>query len=426
MKTYTIEEAKKMTKTGIQIYLKKDMEGNYQMQEVNRLPFYWVGAPGIGKTQAARQIAEELQIGFVSQSLTHHSRTTVMGLPTIQQFEKGGTQYTEYTMSEIIAAVEEQVQHGKKEGVLLIDEFANMPESMVPPMLAFLQTKNIGRYVLPEGWVMILCSNPKKYNHSVRDFDMAVMDRVRLMKIGYSIKEFVNYGEKKGMHPSILEFLSMHPENLHICENDANGNTQIVTPRGWENLSWAIAGEEELGGEVSCDLIGQFVKDEKVSFEFWQFYDSRRKGMETDWLTDVLAGKNLEKAAGFYQNKSYQEKYQFALMLEKSLEEQVLQYDASEDMEKLVKETLEHTAKDDALTELRGHINDIGTQAGNLCIFMEKANFEHTLQEMILHKLQKSKCFVDCMLVAENRDYLDHLRRLTGTEEVDKGDRMCG
>ena len=62
MKTYTIEEAKKMTKTGIQIYLKKDMEGNYQMQEVNRLPFYWVGAPGIGKTQAARQIAEELQI----------------------------------------------------------------------------------------------------------------------------------------------------------------------------------------------------------------------------------------------------------------------------------------------------------------------------------------------------------------------------
>ena len=138
MDKYSISEAKKALKTGIRGYLAKNSDGEYLMNEVNRIPFYLEGNPGIGKTQMVGQVATELEIGFVSFSITHHSRNTVLGLPVIN--EVGGTKFTEYTMSEIIAKVLECYEKGEKEGILLLDEFNCMSDTIMPVMLSFLQT----------------------------------------------------------------------------------------------------------------------------------------------------------------------------------------------------------------------------------------------------------------------------------------------
>ena len=111
---YTVRKAKEEIKNSIKAYCRKDKNGNYVMEEVNRLPFYLIGEPGIGKTQMAEQIANELQIGFVSFSITHHTRNTVLGLPMICDDEtiEGNVKYTQYTMSEILALVEQKVKKG--------------------------------------------------------------------------------------------------------------------------------------------------------------------------------------------------------------------------------------------------------------------------------------------------------------------------
>ena len=46
MKTYTIEEAKKMTADSIRVYLKKDEAGNYFMREAAVLPTETVSLHG--------------------------------------------------------------------------------------------------------------------------------------------------------------------------------------------------------------------------------------------------------------------------------------------------------------------------------------------------------------------------------------------
>ena len=116
MEKYTIRSAKEMIKTGIRGYLLKDENGKYLMEERDRLPFYLLGMPGVGKTQIVNEIAQELGIGFVSFSLTHHTRNTVLGLPVIDTMENGD-KFTRYTMSEIIESVYEQVEAGRREGV---------------------------------------------------------------------------------------------------------------------------------------------------------------------------------------------------------------------------------------------------------------------------------------------------------------------
>jgi len=156
----TIAEAKNAIKAAVKGYLHKDAEGNYVMQERNRLPIYQEGPPGVGKTEIVSQIAKELDLGLVAFSLVHHTRNSLLGLPVIETLPQG-EKYTSYTMSEVIAKVREQVESGKKEGILLLDEFPCMADTIVPVMLSFLQTKNIENTVCRRGGYWCFAEIPR-------------------------------------------------------------------------------------------------------------------------------------------------------------------------------------------------------------------------------------------------------------------------
>lgn len=298
---YTIKEAKKAIKDGIQVYLLKDKDDNYIMNEVNRLPFYLEGSPGIGKTEIVRQIANELGIGYVSFSLTHHTRNTLLGLPVIKDLENG--KYTEYTMSEIIAKVLEAYQAGAKEGVLLLDEFTCVSDSILPAMLAFLQTKNIGAHHLPEGWVIVLCGNPPEYNKNARRFDAAILDRVRRISIQFDPQVFVEYAQEKDFHVNVTEYLRLNPGSVYSCNMSKNAES-LVTCRGWENLSHTIKGMEAVGVDIDHHMVKQFIKDERIAIEFLKFYRLNRVGLTEKDISDILAGR-IKKYYEKYKDSEY-------------------------------------------------------------------------------------------------------------------------
>ncbi|HAE44973.1 MAG TPA: ATPase, partial [Lachnospiraceae bacterium] len=99
-----IKEAKQEIIYTIRAYLAKDETGAPMIPAERQRPILMIGAPGIGKTAVMRQIAEELHIGLVSYTITHHTRQSAIGLPFISKKKFGDQEYqvTEYTMSEII------------------------------------------------------------------------------------------------------------------------------------------------------------------------------------------------------------------------------------------------------------------------------------------------------------------------------------
>ena len=139
-----ISEAKVEIKRTIEMYLQKDSIGNYIIPVVHQRPILLYGAPGIGKTAIMSQIADELGIGFLSYTITHHTRQSAIGLPFIVQKKYLGKEYSvsEYTMSEIIASVYEKIEtSNQKEGILFIDEINCVSETLAPAMLDLLQNK---------------------------------------------------------------------------------------------------------------------------------------------------------------------------------------------------------------------------------------------------------------------------------------------
>ena len=114
--TSSISEAKTQVKNIVRTYLLKDAEGNYVIPQNQQDPVLLMGPPGVGKTVSVAQVANEMGIGFVSYSLAHHTRNSVLGLPVIVTGDDGKEKHTEYTMSELMAAVEEK----RKQGVRII------------------------------------------------------------------------------------------------------------------------------------------------------------------------------------------------------------------------------------------------------------------------------------------------------------------
>ena len=75
-----IASAKQQIKNTVQIYLQKDALGRYRLPLVHQRPIFLLGAPGLGKTAIMQQVADEMGLGLVSYSMTHHTRQSALGI----------------------------------------------------------------------------------------------------------------------------------------------------------------------------------------------------------------------------------------------------------------------------------------------------------------------------------------------------------
>lgn len=288
-----IKKAKEDIKNTVRAYLDKDEYGQYRIPEIRQRPILLMGPPGIGKTQIMQQIARECNIGLIAYTITHHTRQSAVGLPFIKEevFDGVTRSVTEYTMSEIISSIYRYMEEtGKKEGILFIDEINCVSETLAPTMLQFLQCKTFGNQAVPKGWIITAAGNPPEYNKSVRDFDFVTLDRVRKINIEADLDAFRSYARTRHIHPFILSYLELRPQNFYRVENDVDG-MQFVTARGWEDLSYLIYSYESLSIPVEEDTIHQFLQHEDVAKDVAAYYDLYQKYRDEYDISRILTGE---------------------------------------------------------------------------------------------------------------------------------------
>lgn len=287
-----IAAAKQQIKNTVQIYLQKDALGRYRMPMVHQRPVFLLGAPGLGKTAIMQQIADEMGLGLVSYSMTHHTRQSALGLPVIVEKEYGGQRYSvsEYTMSEIIASVYDCMRRtGRTEGILFLDEINCVSETLAPAMLLFLQYKVFGGHPVPPGWVIITAGNPPRFNKSVREFDAATLDRLKVLEIEPSYPAWKPYALDHNVSRCILSYLDIRQEDFYKAETTVDG-FHVVTPRAWEDLSEMIHFHEELGLPVNEDLTAQYLQSRQIARDFAIYYELYQKYRQAYQIDQLLAG----------------------------------------------------------------------------------------------------------------------------------------
>ena len=287
-----IAEAKEQIRYAMQAYFTQDEFGNFLIPVEAQRPVFLMGPPGIGKTAIMKQIADELGVGLVSYSMTHHTRQSTLGLPKIVHKTYGDQEYdvSEYTMSEIFSSVYDLMEDsGVRRGILFLDEINCVSETLTPTMLQFLQCKTFGRHQMPEGWIVVTAGNPPEYNRSAREFDIVTWDRLKRIDIEPDYPAWKEYALRRGTHASILTYLDAKKQNFYQIENTVDGK-QFVTARGWCDLSDMISLYEQNHLPIDRKLISQYVQNPEIAEDFAIYYDLFNKYKADYQIDTILAG----------------------------------------------------------------------------------------------------------------------------------------
>lgn len=292
------------------MYLHKDEQGHYMVPSRRQRPVFLLGPPGIGKTEIVAQISSEMGIGFVNYTITHHTRQSAIGLPTIESKEYKEIPYniTNYTLSEIIASVYEAIElQNQTEGLLFIDEINCVSESLAPAMLDLLQNKKFGPHKIPEGWILVSAGNPPEFNKSAREFDMVTLDRLKKIEVMTDYDVWKKYAYKNLFSEDVLAYLTHREKYLFHAEKTPKG-LLFVTPRAWEDLSQALIIYQQLNIEVTFDLIIQYIQFEDIAREFYRYFLLYRKYKKDYNVSEIIAGKYKDHIAKF-KNAEFDEKF---------------------------------------------------------------------------------------------------------------------
>ena len=318
----TIQDAKEEIKRTVKAYHQRDENGKYKIPVEKQRPLFLMGPPGIGKTAIVEQVAEELKINLISYTITHHTRQSAIGLPFISRKKFGEKEYavTEYTMSEIVASVYEQIERsGIQEGILFLDEINAVSETLSPTMLQFLQYKTFGMHHVPEGFVIVTAGNPAEFNKSVRDFDIATLDRLRQIDIEEDFQSFKAYAYQSSIHSAILSYLEIKKDRFYFVRQDIEGK-RYVTARSWEDLSKMLYAYEELHYPIDKALCMEYLSDPELAEDFSLYYSLYQKYKEKYHVPEILRGNEVKDKRLFLE-APFDEKWSLLSLLNAALQE---------------------------------------------------------------------------------------------------------
>ncbi|MFR1450345.1 MAG: AAA family ATPase [Beduini sp.] len=364
-----IKEAKQQIKNAIISYSTKDEYGHMIIPVNKQRPIFLVGAPGIGKTAIMEQIVKELDIALVSYSMTHHTRQSALGLPFIVDKNYGGVDYkvSEYTMSEIIASIYDTMEKTKKDsGILFLDEINCISETLAPSMLQFLQYKTFGRHQVPEGWIVVTAGNPPEYNNSVKEFDIAMWDRLKKIEVEADYETWKEYAINTNIHPVVTSYLNIKPSHFYTISSTVDGKN-FVTARGWDDLSQMIILYETNQIEVDYNLISQYLQDDKIAKDFSHYYQLFHK-YQADYKVDtILDGTSSVSIKERASKAKFDERLSLISLIMSQLDETISQVVKVEDAFKPLMSIIKtipanQLSKEDYIKNLTDKIEELKTE----------------------------------------------------------------
>lgn len=185
-----------------------------------QIPFYLKGAVGVGKSQVVHQVCDELKIEMRDVRLSQMDPTDIKGFPSPDI--KAG----------VMRWLPADFLPTKGKGVLFLDELASAPMAVQAAAYQLILDRQVGSYVLPEGWAVCGAGN--------REIDRAIVNRMssalanRLVHVDFEVDldDWVDRAIVCGIDADLVAFLRFRSNLLHLFDASQNP-AAFPTPRSW-------------------------------------------------------------------------------------------------------------------------------------------------------------------------------------------------
>ena len=192
------------------------------------------GQPGIGKSQAVQEIADNLEKElnkkvFVSDiRLLLFNPVDLRGIPIADMSEKTSI----WLKPEVFKLNDSE----DVINILFLDELTAAPSSLQAAAYQIALDRKLGEHKIPKNTFIIAAGNRLGDRAIVYDMPTPLKNRFMHFELDIDLSSWLIWAERKNIHPEILNFLNINPDKFSSNNFEKSDNI-IVTPRSWELLS---------------------------------------------------------------------------------------------------------------------------------------------------------------------------------------------
>lgn len=195
--------------------------------------FLW-GAPGVGKSDAVRQIAADMRDAddkpypVIDFRAVLRDPVDMRGLPFVDK---------EARVAEWLPPNDlPQAERDGAEGILFMDELNAASQAVQAACFGLVLDRKVGEYILPPGWRIIAAGNRQSDKAAAQRMPTALANRFAHVDIEPSVDDFAAWANTNNISPEVIAFLRFRPALLHDM---ATATTQptFPTPRAWANVA---------------------------------------------------------------------------------------------------------------------------------------------------------------------------------------------
>lgn len=193
------------------------------------------GPPGVGKSQAVKQMADIIQkktgkaVRVTDVRLLLFNPIDLRGIPTANE---------DRTLAVWLRPQIFQMDDSDEVvNILFLDEISAAPQSVQAAAYQITLDRTVGEHRLPENCIVIAAGNRVTDKSVAYKMPRALANRLMHIEVETGFNAWKKWAMENGINPLVLGYLSSRPDVL-LCEDKAIGdNLAYASPRTWEMAS---------------------------------------------------------------------------------------------------------------------------------------------------------------------------------------------
>lgn len=244
------------------------------------------GPPGVGKSQAVRQVAKGIE-----ESTGKRTAVTDVRLLLFNPIDLRGipTANAEKTLAVWLKPQIFQMDEGEDViNILFLDEISAAPQSVQAAAYQITLDRVIGEHKLPDNCIVIAAGNRLTDKSVAFKMPKALANRLCHIEVEGSSRSWHDWAVKSGINSIVLGFLEYNPTVL-MEDNTKSESLAFPTPRSWEMVSNILNSASEDFDEVFPLMAGCIGADIAYKLKAWSEIYSKIPDMEM-----IFNGSNFE------------------------------------------------------------------------------------------------------------------------------------
>ena len=231
------------------------------------------GQPGVGKSQMAKQLADELGALFIDIRLSQYDSVDMRGIPGI----KNG--FTCWNPPETLPFIGNPAfeQYADKPIILFFDEINSGADPVLAVAYQLILDRAVGEHKLMPNVRIIAAGNRDGDKGVTRKMPQPLNNRFKHIEVGLDVDATTSYFQRIGLPSVGIAFLHFRKPLLSTFIIDKDGHPTVTldkayaTPRSWQD-ALTIYGDTTMPHDVKVAGMASAIGDGPAQ-EFWGFVE---------------------------------------------------------------------------------------------------------------------------------------------------------